>query len=125
MKHLTPGLVQPSGLNVDHISHDAAVVERYKADPLVHDKISVSLFAAAMEAARYSLDHAGELRIPTLLIHGADDQITSPEGSREFASRSDKVVLRVWPGGYHELHNEKFNEEVFRFIVDWMIDMHI
>jgi alpha-beta hydrolase superfamily lysophospholipase len=30
MKNLIPGLIQPSGLNVNYISHDKAVVERYK-----------------------------------------------------------------------------------------------
>ncbi len=47
-----PGLIQPSGLNVNHISHDVTVVEKYKNDPLVHDKISVSLFDGAMTAAK-------------------------------------------------------------------------
>jgi alpha-beta hydrolase superfamily lysophospholipase len=30
------------------------------------------------------------------------------------------VDLKIWDGGYHELHNEPFNEEVFRFIMDWI-----
>ena len=125
MKNLAPGLIQPSGLNVSHISHDAAVVEKYKADPQVHDKISVSLFVGAMSAGRYALDHAAELRIRTLIMHGGDDQITSPEGSREFSEKSGKVILKIWPGGYHELHNEPFKEEVFRFILSWMNENHL
>jgi acylglycerol lipase len=120
MKNLLPGLIQPSGLNVNHISHDELVVEKYKADPLVHDKISVSLFHAAMTAAKYSLDNAGELKIPTLILHGSDDQICSPEGSREFAAKTDKAELKIWEGGYHELHNEPFKEEVFKYIIEWM-----
>jgi acylglycerol lipase len=120
MKFILPGLIQPSGLNVSYISHDEAVVEKYKNDPLVHGKISVSLFHGAMSAARYSLDHAAELRIPTLLIHGSDDQLCSPDGSREFASRNKNVELKIWEGGYHELHNEPFKEEVFRYIINWI-----
>lgn len=120
MKNLIPGLVQPSGLNVSHISHDEIVVGKYNNDPLTHDKISVSLFAGAMSAAKYSLDHASELRIPTLLIHGSEDLITSPEGSREFAEKTGEVVMKIWEGGYHELHNEVFKDEVFRFIMDWI-----
>ncbi|HKK42424.1 MAG TPA: alpha/beta hydrolase, partial [Bacteroidales bacterium] len=96
------------------------VVEQYKSDPLVHDRISVSLFDNAMNAAKYSLSHASELTVPTLLIHGSDDLICSPAGSKEFASKSDLVTLRIWEGGYHELHNEAFREDVFRFITDWM-----
>ena len=120
MKNIVPGLVQPSGLNVTHISHDPAVVEKYRTDPLVHDKISVSLFDSAMTAAAYSLGHASDLKVPTLLVHGSDDQITSPGGSREFASKTDKVELRIWEGGYHELHNEPFRDDVFRCIIDWI-----
>ena len=70
---------------LDHLSHDTAVVEKYKNDPLVHGKISVSLFLNAMTAAKYSLKHASELKVPTLILHGSDDMILSPEGSREFA----------------------------------------
>ena len=120
MKNLVPGLVQPTGLNVSHISHDKAVVENYKTDPLVHDMCSVSLYNEAMKAAKYSLEHASDLKIPTLLIHGSDDMINSPEGSREFAQKSDKVILKIWEGGYHELHNETFKDDVFRYIMDWI-----
>jgi alpha-beta hydrolase superfamily lysophospholipase len=120
MKNLLPGLVQPSGLDVSHISHDEAVVEDYKSDPLVHDKISLSLFNCAMSAAKYSLEHAAELQIPTLIIHGSDDLINSSAGSREFAEKSGKVQFRLWEGGYHELHNEVFKNDVFRYILNWI-----
>lgn len=120
MKYLLPGLIQPSGLNVSHISHDNNIVEKYKIDPLVHDKISVNLFHEAMTAAEYTLAHAKELKIPTLLLHGNDDLICSPEGSREFAGKSSMVELKIWDGGYHELHNELFREEVFKYIMDWI-----
>jgi len=120
MKNFLPGLIQPSGLNVSHISHDQSVVEKYKADPLVHGKISVSLFHAAMTAAKYSLEHSSELRIPLLLMHGADDMICSPDGSREFASKTNMAELKIWDGGYHELHNEPFKEEVFKYIMNWI-----
>ena len=120
MKNIVPGLIQPSGLNVDHISHDTEVVDRYKSDPLVHDKISVSLFHGAMNAGAYSLAHSADLKVPVLLIHGSDDKITSPDGSRQFAANNPKVTLKIWDGGYHELHNEPFKEEVFKYIIDWM-----
>jgi alpha-beta hydrolase superfamily lysophospholipase len=120
MKNLIPGFTQPSGLNVNYISHDENVVERYKNDPLVHGKISVSLFDGAMSAGKHSLAHASELKVPTLLLHGSDDMICSPEGSREFASKTNMVVLKIWDGGYHELHNEQFKDEVFKYIINWI-----
>jgi alpha-beta hydrolase superfamily lysophospholipase len=120
MKNLLPGFVQPTGLNVSHISHDENVIEKYTTDPLVHGKISVSLFHSAMTAAKYSLEHASELKVPTLLLHGSDDMINSPEGSREFAGKTSLVELKIWDGGYHELHNEPFKDEVFKYILYWI-----
>jgi len=120
MRFILPGLIQPSGLNVSHISHDQSVVENYKNDPLVHDKISVSLFHSAMKAADYSMEHASELKVKTLLVHGSEDLICSPKGSSEFASQNVNVDLKIWEGGFHELHNEPFKEEVHKYIIDWI-----
>ena len=120
MKNILPGLAQPSGLNINHLSHDPAVAESYRTDPIVHGKISVSLFLGAMNAAHYSLQHASELKVPTLLIHGSDDHICSPEGSRQFAAASPMVDLKIWENGYHELHNEPFRMEVFEYIMNWI-----
>jgi alpha-beta hydrolase superfamily lysophospholipase len=120
MKKLFPELIQPSGLNVNHLSHDKTVVQKYSADPLVHDKVSVRLFDGALTAAKYALTHASELKIPVLILHGSEDMITSPEGSREFAGKTNMVKLKIWDGGYHELHNEPFKDEVFKYIIDWI-----
>jgi acylglycerol lipase len=120
MKYILPGLIQPTGLNADHLSHDKTVVERYKTDPLVHGKISVRLFSESVNAANYSLTHASELKVPTLILHGSDDLILSVEGSREFAGKTNMVELKIWNGGYHELHNEPFKDEVFKYIMNWI-----
>ncbi len=120
IKYILPGLVQPSGLNINHISHDEAVVQSYRTDPLVHGKISVSLFCSAINAGHYSLKHAPDLKVPVLILHGADDLITSPAASLEFAEKTGKAEIKIWTGGYHELHNEPFRDEVFNFILNWI-----
>ncbi|MFZ0281246.1 MAG: lysophospholipase [Bacteroidales bacterium] len=120
IKNIFPRLVQPSGLVVDHISHDKAEVDKYKNDPDIHGKISVSLFHGAMSAAAYSLRNASKIKVPLLLMHGSDDLICSPEGSREFVSKADGAELKIWEGGYHELHNEPFRKEVFDYMMKWI-----
>jgi acylglycerol lipase len=124
LKNLVPSLTQSSGLNTVHLSHDQKVVDAYIADPLVHDKISVGLFQCMISSAEYSLSNAADLKIPLLLIHGSDDHITSPQGSRDFASKTKMAELKIWDGGYHELHNEVFKDDVFSYIVNW-IEKHI
>ena len=120
MKNLVPGLVQPSGLNINHLSHDPEAVRRYRTDPLIHDRISVSLFDGVVKAARYTMSHPGDLSIPVLLIHGGEDMITSADASRDFAGKTAFCNFRLWEGGYHELQNETFSEEVFRYIIGWL-----
>jgi acylglycerol lipase len=120
MKNIFPSLTQPSGLKVNYISHDQGIVDAYKADPLNHDKISVGLFRSATEAAQFSLQNAADLNIHLLLMHGSDDQLTSPQGSREFAAKTVMADLKIWEGGYHELHNELFKDEVFSYILQWI-----
>jgi alpha-beta hydrolase superfamily lysophospholipase len=55
---------------------------------------------------------AARIRLPLLLIHGGDDVLASPEGSRflhAHAASSDKI-LRIYPGLYHEIFNEPERE---------------
>jgi len=95
-------------------------VRDYERDPLVHGLISVSLFNEAMSAAEYSLQNARMLSVPLLLMHGSDDKIVSPEGSRLFASDNANVELKMWDGGSHELHNDIIKEDVFAYIIEWL-----
>jgi len=120
LSKIAPGLLQSSGLVVEHLSSDKKIVENYRNDPLVHGKISLSLFNSAMGAGKNALMNASVLKVPLLLIHGSDDLICSPEGSREFASKTGMAELKIWEGGCHELHNELFKEEVFIYVIKWI-----
>lgn len=118
MKKIFPGLTQPTGLDVSYISHDPNVINEYNNDPLVHDKISINLFNGAMQSGEYSMRHGADLKVPLLLLHGSDDKITSHTASRDFALNSSLVEIKIWDGGYHELHNEPFKKEVFEYILN-------
>jgi alpha-beta hydrolase superfamily lysophospholipase len=120
MKNIFPALILPAGLVVEHLSHDQKVVDGFKNDPLNHNKISLSLFFAAMSAASNALNNAANLNNPTLLMHGTDDHITSEEASREFALKTKMAELKLWDGGYHELHNDLCRHEVFNYIIAWI-----
>ena len=120
MKHILPGLIQPTGLIAGHLSHDRRVVDAYSNDPLVHSKISVNVFTGTMNSARYCFKNATLLNVPSLLLHGSDDMICDPSGSIDFAAKAKMAELKIWEGGYHELHNEPFREEVFDYIMNWL-----
>lgn len=117
---IVPGMLQPNGLNIDHISRVSEVNDTYSKDNLNHDRISVRLACEAMDAADRIIDTGDNIGIPVLIMHGSDDKICSPEGSKLFAEGKTNVKLKLWDGAYHELHNEDFNNDVFEYISKWI-----
>ena len=121
LNYVYPWLIQRSGLNAGHISRDSEVVENYKSDPLGHGKISVRLFNIAMKSVNHVLRNSANLKTRTLILHGGDDKITSPEASRNLAAGNRKIDFVEIDEGYHELHNEAFiKHRVFKIIMDWI-----
>jgi alpha-beta hydrolase superfamily lysophospholipase len=54
-------------------------------------------------------------------MHGNDDRITSFRQTRNFVMNAgDRTTFKEWPGGYHELHNDTNEQEVFDFLLDWL-----
>lgn len=121
LRRFMPTLTLPTGLAAHFISHDDAVVDAYKSDPLVHDQLSAAAGIALLEAAEWLNTWSGEFKIPVLLEHGGDDMITSATATEEFAARAKgDITHREWPGLYHEIHNEEEKEEVFAYTLRWM-----
>ena len=122
---LMPSLSIVSGLDDDTISHDNEVIQLYKKDPLVHNKISLGFGKIMLKVTKWTLEHAGEFPVPLLLLHGKADSIAYPSGSIEFAAAlNERCKLVLWDDAYHELHNEPVKEEVFKIMTTW-IENHL
>lgn len=116
-----PSFPQATGLETDALSHDPAVARAYTTDPLVHNRATSRMYVSCRAAGRWSLAHAAEFPVPLLLMHGTADRITSHEASAAFAAQLPGACeLRLWPGAYHELHNEPQRQEVLDAIVAWL-----
>lgn len=102
------------------LSRDPEVVRAYENDPLVHDRLTLRFYDVLL-AGEWAIHHAGDLRVPTLIMHGDSDRVTSLEASREFSGRAgDKCTLKVWEGFYHEIHNEPGRERTFDYLTEWL-----
>ncbi len=122
LRKVLPDLRLPTGIAAKFISHDAAVVDAYLKDPLVHDKVSASAGISMMEAANWLNQYQGAVPAPLLLMHGSGDKLTSFAASREFCQRvKGDVTFKEWPGFYHEIHNEPEQLEVFQTTYDWLL----
>jgi alpha-beta hydrolase superfamily lysophospholipase len=113
LSRIAPSLTLSSGLNPRALSRDPEVVRRYETDPLVHDRISAAFFTHVHAAGAALISRASELTIPTLVMHGGADRITSAAASREFVDASaGMATLEIWEGFFHEIHNEPGWESV-------------
>ncbi len=116
-----PELSQATGLNTNSLTRDKNVIQAYKNDPLVHDKITSSFFVNVHFAGPFALRNAEKISIPILLMHGTKDQLTSHFATQELHEKiPDRSKLKLWDEFYHELHNEPEKELVFRYIDQWL-----
>jgi alpha-beta hydrolase superfamily lysophospholipase len=116
-----PRLALDNEVDPKLLSKNLEVVEAYRADPLVHSKISSRLYTEWLAATAQILDHAGEIKIPFLILAGTDDGLIDPEGSKKLHERAPSVSeLRLLEGRYHEPFNDRDNEEVFTLISNWL-----
>ena len=122
MRSIIPTFTQDSGLNPDDVSRDQTVVAAYKADPLVHSKITASAGMSLTESAAFLNTFAGEMPIPTLILHGTDDKLIAQSASEAFANRVKNVDYKKYVGLYHEIHNDPEKMDVLNDILKWIVD---
>lgn len=127
LARLLPKLKVPTGIPAEAISRDPDVVARYVADPRRVTKITL----AWANSLRPAIDRVeAEIKKVTLPMHwyvGTGDLICDCQDTqRVFATLPDPKgndqSIEVWPGYYHELHNEPaaLREPVIRKVHAWL-----
>lgn len=117
-----PLIALPLGVADDALSRDPAVVKAFKTDPLVHRKVTARWGVETLAAIERVRSRAGEIRLPLLVLHGGADRVNSPRGSEELfklAASTDKQI-RIYPGGFHEPHNDLDRETVVTDVTGWL-----
>lgn len=117
-----PRLQLPNEIDPVWISRDRAEVRAYKRDPLVTKWSTLGLIVEMLENQKSIYNHADNIQLPALVIHGNDDKICSVEGSEEFYKKlasKDKTLI-IYDGGYHELFNDIDKEKVFADMYHWL-----
>ncbi len=120
LQKIIPSITMKNDLDANHISREKEEVEKYKNDPLNHDKISPNFSIAFIESGKWAIENAHLLKIPILILHGTADKITDPKASIEFSKKSKNATHKLYENGYHELHNDLCKEELQVDIVNWL-----
>ena len=120
MWKIYPSITLPSGLNPKAISRIDDEIKKYTDDTLVHDRVSPNFSFPVMEAGEFAIDKSHTLSVPVLVLHGTGDQLADHKATIEFAKSAPNTTLKLYEGGYHELHNDLEREDVLKTILEWM-----
>ncbi len=119
---LWPGFSQSNQIPPSLLSHDPEVIRAHRADPFVHFRISARLFLELSRMRRVLAKTAASNTIPTLLVQGGADPVTSPAGCALWAktSRNGTVTYKEYPGLFHEVLNEPVGGAILDEIIVWL-----
>ncbi|MFO8057709.1 MAG: alpha/beta hydrolase [bacterium] len=117
-----PFVTMSNGLDPEFISHDPDVVQNYKNDPLVHDRVSARWFTEFLNAIDRVQQNAHQITVPVLVMQSGDDNMVNPAGAREFHDRltTEDSALQYWDGFYHEMFNETQKQKPISFMIEWI-----
>jgi alpha-beta hydrolase superfamily lysophospholipase len=122
LPYILPNLAVANGLDASKISHDAAVVKAYLADPLVHNKISPLLGKFIFNNGATTIEQAAKWTVPTLLMYAGQDKLVDPAASALFTELAPKALVQstCYEALYHEIFNEVDSSAVFAELGTWL-----
>jgi lysophospholipase len=117
-----PGFTQHTPILPSMLSRDPEVARAHNEDPLVHYMMSARLFFEYTGKNNDLKRRASEVPLPTLVIHGTGDLISSHVGSERWveAAPSGRAELRLYPGLFHELLSEPEGPAIAGEVADWL-----
>ncbi len=104
------------------LSSDPAIEAAALADPLRVRGMGARLGLQLLEEMRAAWGGLGDVTLPVLLLHGADDLLVPPAATRDGATRfgSPDVTVRVYAGMRHEVVNERDRHLVLADLMTWL-----
>lgn len=113
----------------DWLTREESVVQEYIADPLCGYICTTSFYEDLLSGLR--LIHRPEelaktpAAIPLFIFSGAEDPVGSygkgiVQVINQYEQNGNPVTWKIYPGGRHEMLNEKNRHEVFADILEWI-----
>jgi alpha-beta hydrolase superfamily lysophospholipase len=123
LPRVLPHLRVDNGLKADFVSRDPDVVKAYKADALVHRRISAGLAAWILENGEKTLHDAAQWKVPTLLLYAGQDKLVNAQATSDFVNAAPQAVVQAqcFEAMYHEIFNDLYRAQVFTALKRWLL----
>ena len=122
LSRLWPRFSLRTGMDLTGLARDPAVVEAVLADPLFH-RVGTARLSTEVTAAIARIQAAApRFPLPLLVLHGSEDRMVPPDGSRAFVARVGHPdhELCEYPGAYHVLFADLDRERVLTDVEQWI-----
>jgi alpha-beta hydrolase superfamily lysophospholipase len=121
MSRVWPRFSLNVGMDLSGLARDPAVIETVLNDPLFHRRGTARLSTEVVAAIERVQSNAARMTVPLLILHGSDDRMVPPDGSRTFFSKLQKPhEYREFAGAYHGLLADFGYEQVLEEVTRWM-----
>lgn len=106
----------------DDISRDPEVVEAYKTDPLVFQRITYRFGAEMLKAGNNLAEPFSSIKIPILGQVGGSDQLMLNPSDLFTSNTSSDKELKIYEGLFHEVYNELESDRktVLDDLISWL-----
>lgn len=119
---LLPRISVKMGLSKQALSRDESVTEQTASDPLTHPYVTLRWGTETLSTLDWVKTNIEKMTLPILLTHGEDDPIVAPDGTRQVFQQvqSPQKALAIYPGSYHEPHNDLDADQVVADLIGWL-----
>ena len=125
LNRVWPTLAFRAPLDAHWLSHDRAIVDAYRNDPLVHDRVTLRLWQNIERAQHEMVVRAGEVTLPALFLLAGDDHVVDASAAVAFFRGMGSVDkhLVTYEDYFHEVLNEPGADRVLADLRRWLDEL--
>ena len=109
-------------LPLSSLSRNDVFLKALAMDKLNRPVAGFPYMASVFEVTGFVAANTNALKCPVLFMHGDKDVLVSHRATEELYQRcgSTDKTLKIYPGGYHELHHDTDKEKFKLDLLDWL-----
>ena len=122
MSRVWPRFSLEAHMDLGNLSRDPQAAAELVGDPLFHRKGTARLSTEVTAAISRVQAGAPSFRVPVLLLHGGEDRMVPPDGTRRFfaALGAPDRTFHEYPGAYHALFADLDAGRVLADLEQWL-----
>ncbi len=110
-----PTITMWNEINDRDLTHDKAVIEEFRKDPLRHDRVSPRLYLEMVANCESIKQEADKIKLPIFFQLSGKDKIVSTKAALDFfdAMKSSEKEYKIYENSHHEIYNDIERDLVF------------